>query len=330
MSATLTWREVGPHTSNAGASTIGFLTDIKTLMDSKSGDSNYKWQVASSSLVTTPIYLTLKRKDGSAGRILIIGWTTLPANNNTNILDGAPTATAVYMAWFPNGNVDTPSNLTAASGTVMGDDTDCVKAQCILTAITTAHAASNRAAYVESEAGVYVFTQSAAGASTVSGGGAGDLIVDDNDVAYGAVVGPGSGAWSTVTSNASPALGWAAAPTTAGAGSGTIRTNYGLANRCMYTALQPTGSWTYQAYGSVSDPIVNSIDSEVTFLPIQLIGNRPPQGITTKLRQVAFGPGATTGWQAVSTTGPTRVAFASNPSYYSSVAASPWFTQFKI
>ena len=69
----------------------------------------------------------MKRKDGSAGRILIVIWTVAPGGNNAAILDTTPGVNVPYIAWFPSGNVDTPSNLLAASGTILGNDANCVK-----------------------------------------------------------------------------------------------------------------------------------------------------------------------------------------------------------
>ena len=70
------------------------------------------------------------------GPILLAVWTSAPAGNNAAILDGAPSSNPVYCAWFPSGNVDTPSNLTASSGTIMGDDSNCVKVSAALAVAT--------------------------------------------------------------------------------------------------------------------------------------------------------------------------------------------------
>lgn len=126
MSATLTWHASGPATKT-GTTQAAFMTDIAAMVSANSGDSNFKWQVASSNDSSAPYYVVLKRKDASAGRVLFVAWTSTPAGFNTAILDQNPSTTAFYVAYFPAGNVDTPSNLTASSGTILGDDTGAVK-----------------------------------------------------------------------------------------------------------------------------------------------------------------------------------------------------------
>lgn len=332
MSSTLTWREAGPYATNSGATTIGCMTDLKALFDSKLADSNFKWQVCSSSLVTTPIYVTLKRKDGSAGRILIIGWTSAPAGNNSNILDSTPSTTAIYMAWFPNGNVDTPSNLTAASGTVMGNDTDCVKCGCLTSNVSSSYATANRVGYIESEEAVIVVMQSNAGATTVTGGAAGMVLVDNNDVAYGGVIGPGTAAagWSGMAGLAA-SISWTTSAIAAGSTAACVRTNYGGANRTFFQAWSPSGQWTNQTYGAASDPTVDSATGKVFLLAVPLLPNAGTKtGPVLKLRQLAYGPISTVGWQAINATGPTRVALATNPHSMGAGASTIWATQFKI
>lgn len=126
MSATLTWYNSGLGTKT-GTTVAALINDIVSLVNSYSGDANFSWQVASSSTAASPNYVVLKRKDGSAGRILLVIWTSAPAGNNAAILDQAPSSNSLYGAWFPSGNVDTPSNLTASSGTILGNDSGCTK-----------------------------------------------------------------------------------------------------------------------------------------------------------------------------------------------------------
>lgn len=331
MSATLTWREAGPHGSQTAASTIGMLTDLKALIDSNAADPNYLWEVCSSSLVTTPIYLTLRRKDLSDGRILIIGWTSAPAGNNVNILDTSPAIAAVYMCYFPSGNVSTPSNLTAASGTVMGNDTNCVKATCISSNIGITYQAGFRVAYVESAEAFYVFTQSTAGASSVYGGGAGEILVDGNDNVYGGVIGCGAGTWTSLAAFTSNMMPWSSAVINAGATGACVRTNYASANRNMFLAYIPSSNWNAQTFGATADCTVDAAAGKVFFYGMPLLGNNAAKnGPAVKLRQLAWGPGVTAAWQAINASGPVRMALATCHTGPSSVSHMPWFTNFKL
>src|SRR5690606_6279257 len=147
---------------------------------SKSGDATFSWEVASSNTATSPNYIVLRRKNLSAGRILLVVWTGAPAGNNSAILDGAPSINVLYGAWFPSGNVDTPSNLTASSGTVLGSVFGCTIVWAAMS-ISSIYGVSIRRFYFDSaEAVVFGFQNPAAGAQVYMGG-AGDLLVDAAD-----------------------------------------------------------------------------------------------------------------------------------------------------
>lgn len=333
MSATLTWKSAGPYSTNTANTIIGVLTDLKALIDSNSGDPSYLWEVCSSSLVTTPIYLTLRRKDGTVGRILIIGWTSAPAGNNSAILDTAPAANALYMCYFPNGNVSTPSNLTASSGTVMGNDTNCVKAQCIAFSPATFYAATFRVAYIESNESFFMLTQNNTGAAAVYGGGAGEVLVDGSDDAYGAVIGPGAGQFNNICSATTAAsIPWSNTAILAGSTSAAIRTNQGSANRIMFLAWCPSGAWTSVTPGAAADPTRDATNSVAFFFGIPVFGVvMPKSGTGIKLRQIAFGQGTVSSFQTINSTGPVTQALGSYPfSPSSSPQSAPWFTNFKI
>lgn len=126
MSTTLTWNFSGLATKS-GTTNTALIDDIVALVNSKSGDANYKWQVASSNTAGNPLYVVLKRKDASAGRLLLMVFSSAPGASNTAAFDQNAQANQLYGAWFPNGNVDVPSNIAVASGTMMGNDTGAVK-----------------------------------------------------------------------------------------------------------------------------------------------------------------------------------------------------------
>lgn len=333
MSATLTWKTAGPYATNTAATAIGLLTDFKALMDSNAANPDYLWEVCSSSLASTPIYLTLRRKDASAGRILIIAWTSAPAGNNSAILDTAPNANNLYMCYFPSGNVSTPSNLTASSGTVMGDDTNCVKAACIGQTFATIYSnATFRVSYVESNEAVFLLTQANTGAAPVYGGGAGELLVDGSDVTYGAVIGPGTGSFNAMgAATTTNSMVWSVNAVVGGATNPNIHTNQGVANRSMFLAWTPSATWTSQVPGLAVDPTRDATNGVAFFFGVPVLGNvMPKSGTGIKLRQMAFGQACASAWQTVNSTGPVTQAVAPYPFSPTTQQATLWLTNFKI
>lgn len=332
MSATLTWYNSGLGTKTG--TTVGTLfTDFKTLFDSKAADSNFKWEVAASSLAGTPYYLWLRRKDGSNGRILMICWTSAPAGNNAAILDSTPTTNNVFLAYFPNGTAASPSNLTASSGTISGDDTNCVKCSCF-GAISTIYSASTQPFYFENEEGIFFCCCNPA-TSTNYGGGAGELVVDANDVAYGATIGINGGAWSSFSSPTSSLL-YATTGVAAGATTGVgIKSNYssqtlvGSIYPTWYAAWAPSGPWGTTTIG-VNDILTDTTNTDAWFvaMPLMVCGVKGG-GFPLKLRQIAIGPQSLGQFSVYNTTGPVTSARCMAAST-GATTGHPWFTNFKI
>jgi hypothetical protein len=334
MSATLTWYNSGLGTKT-GTAIGNYFTDMKTLMDSKSADSNFKWEVAASSLAGTPYYLWIRRKDGSNGRILLISWTSAPAGNNAAILDTAPTTNVIYAAWFPNGTAASPSNLTAASGSISGDDTNCVRcAPCAQVSIM--YTTNYQPYYFECQEGIFFGTGYVAGSASYMLG-VGDLVVDSSDVAYGCTLGYFTGQCTSFFAASSTAMPWLAAGVLAGAGNAPyIKTNYlsqslDTNTVSFYHAFSCNGQWFSQVNGSSNDPLTDVSSTDVWFLPMQLIANgaRKGLGFPLKLRQIAIGPTASSSFMIYNTTGPVVQARCFNPSS-SATTGNPWFVNFKI
>lgn len=330
MSATLTWVSSGLG-AKTGTTRATYFSDLDTLITSKAGDATFSWQVASVSIAANPNYLVLKRKDGSAGRILLVGYTAAPAGANTTLFDvaaGSVLTTTVYIAWFPAGNVDTPSNLTAASGTILGDDTGAVKVAPGATT-ATAYAALLQHYYFDSAEGVVFCTQNPASTSSYMVA-AGDLLVDLNDDAYGCTIGYGSSVLggfgsSTVTSVPVP---FDPSPDNAGTSTACIRTNYGSANRLYYHAFMPTGSWANVAVNS-TDILTETSSNSAWFVPCPLVGNAKGAGFPLKYRQMGWGPGATGPLSTYLITGPTVAARQLNAATTGGTGF-PWLTNFKL
>ncbi len=324
MSATLTWYHSGVGTKT-GTTQAAFFTDIVSLVGTKSGDANFKWEVASSDTAGNPNYVVLRRKDASAGRILIVAWTSAPAGNNAAILDAAPTANNVYVAWFPSGNVATPSNLNASSGTILGNDTGAVKVT-FGTATTTVYTTNIQPFYFDSTEAMFFGFQNPASATTHAFG-AGDLVVDGADAAYGATVSFG-GAAHTFGSTSGP-MPWLSATASAGTASQTlVRTNYGSSNRVYYQAWFPSANWANSVV-SATDILTNTGSSQVWHVPVQLLGTTKGEGFVIKLRQIALGPGTVGAFTPYNITGPVVAARQFNAATAGG-NGFPWFTNFKL
>jgi len=325
MSATLIWASSGTGTKT-GTTAAALINDIVTLVNSKSGDSTFSWEVASSNTATSPNYIVLRRKDLSAGRILLVIWTSAPAANNAAILDAAPSTNALYGAWFPNGNVNTPSNLTAASGTILGNDSGCTKVWAAMS-IGTVYSASVVPFYFDSAEAIVFGFQNPASSSVLYVGGAGDLLVDAADNAYGAVLGYGTTTMSGFGSSVAPAPFTSAKPN-AGSTTPCARTNYGSTDRTYFHAFAPTGSWATTSVGS-TDILTDTTAAKAWFVPTQMLGLTKGEGFVLKLRQIGYGPATTGPLTPYNTTGPVVQARQFNVATTGG-AGFPWLTNFKL
>ncbi len=330
MSATLTWNSSGLG-AKTGTARDDYFNDLNTLVASFAGNATYLWQVASFSIAGNPRYLTLKRKDGSAGRILILGYTAAPAGANTTLFDvaaGSVLTTTAYVAWFPAGNVDTPSNLASASGTILGSDTGAVKVGA-LHVFSTSYAASVQHFYMESQEGIWFFTQNPAN-TTLSAMAAGDLVVDAADVAYGCTIAFGSVSlanWGAGTS----VIPHNVTGISAGASGSVVRTNHGASNRGYYHAFIPTGAagtWASVAVSS-TDILTDAPNNKAWFVPVELLSAAKGEGFVLKHRQIAWGPATSGAFSVYNLTGPVVAARNCNAATIGGVGF-PWLTNFKL
>lgn len=329
MSSTLAWYNSGLGTKT-GTAVGNFFTDYKTLFDSKAADPNFLWEVAASSLAGTPYYLWLRPKSGAAGRILLISWTSAPAGNNSAILDVAPTTNGVYVAWFPNGTAASPSNLTASSGTISGDDTNCVKVACHAINLSSIYGGSVQPYYFECEAGI-AFCSGNPAATAQYMCAAGDLVVDANDVAYGITIGYLGTSMTSFADGSSPALVWSAAAISAGSGAAGMKSNYATqaSGVTWFPGFIPSGTLCKTAIGA-TDVLTDTTNSDAWFIPVQLVANGiKGGGFPIKLRQIAYGPGSQGQFTVYNITGPV-VAARNMSSYTTPNTGYPWFVNFKI
>lgn len=321
MSATLTWANSGLGVKS-GVTNQAVFDDLDTLVTAQSANAAFTWQTAGKNSVgASPLYYVLSPKGGANGRILFINWTSAPAANNVTILDQAPALNTVYIAYFPNGTANTPSNLTAASGTIMGSDVGCTKVQQCGT-VATVYAANIQLFYFDSPEGLALGFQNPA-SSTQAILGAGNLVIDSADVVYPCVFGSATGAFGAGTS----AIPWVATPTLAGAAAPCVRTNYGVTGSNFFIGFVPI-IWANQATGP-NDILVDAANNKTWFVPIQLLGQTKGQGFVLKFRQFGFGPGTVTAFAAYSTTGPVIAARQFNGNTVGGNGFA-WFTNFKL
>ena len=282
MAALVTWQQVGPPTKT-GDGVAPFYTDLNTMFTSKASDVNFLWEVASYNDAATPYYLVLKRKDASVGRLLFVTWTSTPAGaNSTLCVSGNPSNNLFYCTWFPNGNTDTPSNLTSASGTVMGNDTD---------ALYMAHglpaAAYNSTYSIQAfaHAGGVMVLMGQTGTTYVMGGG--QVVVDQADVAYDCCFSSGNGNvsdfWDGFPFNSSSE--------TTDATWGMIRANYGANNRMFFHPWSFSGNWhTDTNLQDTTNVMYDWNQSKLWWSAFPLMANIKGANWTLKWRQMAYGP----------------------------------------
>lgn len=323
MSATLTWNYSGPATKG-GTTVADAFADLVAEINSNSADANYNWQVASSNTGSTPYTVVLKRKDASAGRILLCSFTSSESNYNAAIFNGAVSLNRFYVAFFPAGNTDAVSNLNAASGTMMGDDTGASYVSHNGDA-SSYYTTNYQFFYFDCEEAMLFCWQNPA-ISTIYGCGAGYLLVDDADNVYPCSFGAGNTSlsnWGTTTG----VLPWSSSDYAPNALNGRIRANYGGNNKLYYHAFSASGNWCSVA--SASSLMIDTGTSDVWFLPVQLLGTTRGEGLVLKWRQLAFGPPTQGAFATIQSTGPVTEAIQVCAATAGDVSA-PWVTNFKI
>lgn len=323
MSATLTWNISG-NGVKTGTAIADYINNLETLIGTKAGDATFFWEVAGKNVAATPYWLLLRRKDASAGRIAILHYTSAPAAVQPVLFDQTPSTTYNFIAWFPSGTGTTLSNLTAATGTVCGDDTGAVKAS-TLGALSSHYGALYVPFYVDCKEGMCFGAANPAVAATGMFG-AGDLLVDAADVAYGCTFGMGE--VSTFGSSAGNVLPWQIAPLNSGQTQPTIKTNYGSANRNYWTAWKVTGAFGASAVGA-NDLLSDSGANKRWYIAVQLLGQTKGEGFVLKFRQFGYGSGSVGPFDKLYTTGPVLKAmqFCNQTSGGNGF---PWFLNFKI
>lgn len=328
MAALLTWNNPG-FVAKTGTAIGNLFSDMLTMFNAQSANPAYLWQVASSNVASTPYQITLKRKAGGAGRILILAYSSAPAGSPGALFASAATTNNLFIAFFPSGNVDTPSNLTSASGTIMGDDTGVCGAAS-LQSVSSNYTTSVQVSYFDSDGGVLLTFQNPATTNSVVFGGAGWLVVDASDTEYPCAMGTHATSFLPGATSGNP-FAWQPTPTARGSAStGAVFVFYGGSQKPFYHAWIPAGQWALQTVGAGPDILVDSASTRVWFLPIPLLSNTKGEGMVLKFRQIAIGPGTTGAFQPYNTTGPVVAARNINGCTTGGIIGHGWVTNFRV
>lgn len=328
MSATLTFASSG-LTAKTGTTVSATWTDLLSMFTAQAGNAAFSWAVASSNVGSSPRQITLKPKGGGAGRILLVQWDSAPGSNNSAILGGAPTTTVIYACYFPAGNTDSPANLTAASGTILGDDTG-VTGAVMCGAQTALYATSVQCYYFDSAESILICFNNPGGATTY-GIFVGGIAVDGNDAVVTGVMGLGTTP-NTLTFGATTGFPLPFTTSTYTKGTSTapvVHLYYNGAVKAFYIAYMPSAVWATQAPGA-ADILSDTGTTDVWFVPIPLISNTKGEGFVLKLRQLGLGTGTTGAFTIYNSTGPVVQARSIVSATAGSAAGYPWLTNFKI
>ena len=155
----------------------------------------------------------------------------------------------------------------------MGDDSNCVKVSAAL-AVATIYATGIVPFYFDSAEAVIFCWQNPSN-TTCYACGAGSLLVDASDNAYGATF--GMQAFSFAASN----MTWANTKPLASSTTACFRTNYGSADRTYFQAWNPTGVWASSAVSS-TDILTDTGANKAWFVPVQLLGQTKGEGSYSK------------------------------------------------
>lgn len=125
---TLTWKALpaSPALSTVAVTALGWLTVLKSHIDSLAANADMHWEVCSSELAVAPYHVNLKRKAGGNGRILFIVTTSSSGTTyNPQLFNYSWTAGNLRAAWFPDASSDVPANILSLTGDVLTGGATC-------------------------------------------------------------------------------------------------------------------------------------------------------------------------------------------------------------
>lgn len=306
--ATMTWH--GPYTSApaaAGTTPAEFFADIYDALVVAAADGAFPWEICSYDNVDPLQHICLKRKDASAGRIIILYHNASITFNAQLHAGSGGIASGVRIAYVPGATSDVPANLDG-SGNVFASGSMFPNAP--FSGYLAALAGGFT--YVYGCEGGIVFQQRGGIGVANSVYGAGDLVVDPSDASAPISFMLNSNSQLTVDDTAPPAnygngtVGYLQKPDLATVyyfGSGQVLSYYpaGLRNNAIKKA------WF---------PIANLCSYQIP----------APDWCKYSLRQISMGIVPLAADEVLYTTGPVTKAI----SLSGSTSASIWLLNFKL
>lgn len=305
--ATLTWS--GSHGDSNPQSTFaatnqGAIQLLNQYFTALAAFSDFPWQVCSFEGTTAPWYVTLKRKTGSAGRIVFIAVTSAPGSTyNPQLGTFAWNAVGVRSAFFPNATSDTPANILSATGDVFTNPSGYSGLSPNI-ALTTG---ANLFGCWACEDGIFLRYGTSSSTSNIII--VGDLLEDNAGSQSAIAIANTSGSMEFVPSST---------PNSTSMGGLAILSGSSIHFGAGWTP--PAG---YGAYLRDSGP------KSAWFLPRGFASFQLPLGemMKYKLRQIAYGPTPLAAYETLTDTGSVLKAISTFPA---ATTGYPWLTNFKV
>lgn len=119
--STLTWSDQYYGSAAAGTTIENSFAALYSSLDAADANADFPWEICSSDLASASTrYITLKRKSGAAGRILLLlGLTTTDGQWNTQIQLGTTAPSSALVVCYREGATsDTPANIRNSSAAI--------------------------------------------------------------------------------------------------------------------------------------------------------------------------------------------------------------------
>jgi hypothetical protein len=279
----ITWYSGPPqeYTTPASAQIDGLLDALNTLIVANSASASATWEVIQYNS-STPRSILLRRKNGSAGRIVIFG--NNGSTPNAAAVRGTATASTHYIGYSATSTTNTVSNYT--TGAPLPDSDYIPGVACWGIAVSTFYTL----AYAEFADGIYFNVATSTGHSVA---GAGSIVEDINGTAYPAIQGTGTNG----------AAGWGPGQSNTGGifpPSPGTDASYSSSTSAIVVRFSSANSMLYRLFsisGTSSNLYTRLLDASTHrhhFFPVWLCWNTTAAAsVFGKLRGIAFGPQAT-------------------------------------
>jgi hypothetical protein len=265
--------------------------------------ADFPWEVCSFQGTTAPWFVTLKRKNGSPGRIVFIGVTSAPGTTyNPQLGTVNWNAASVRCGYFPNATSDTPANILSTSGDVFSSPAGTTGLSPYNISLLGAFTLKSHAC----EDGVFLQIKNGTAVSAVLVVGAmieDDLEAEDSIAAFITSL-------DAMTPNITLSLST----------QGAFRMSAGATVQ-LGTGLIPQTN--------LQDRMRDNGPKLAAFYPRSLAGLWLPynQILKYKFRQIAYGPLPIAGYETLTDTGSVLRAISTAPT---AAAGQPWLTNFKV